>query len=71
MDNARHGSESGRKIRPLKESEMASQPSSNHEPKLAPPYCSDPNCESCKELREELAGLKPRLNHETDKGDAA
>jgi hypothetical protein len=34
---------------------MASQPASQlskHAPALGSPYCADPNCESCKELKE-------------------
>jgi hypothetical protein len=30
---------------------MASQPISHTKPQPEAPYCSDPNCQSCKELR--------------------
>jgi hypothetical protein len=37
---------------------MASQPVSHQQDKPGSPYCSDPNCEYCKKLRETEEEIK-------------
>jgi len=42
----------------------------NHEVRLGSPFCSDPNCPYCKELRELHEEIKRTKEHERG-GDAA
>ncbi len=49
-------------IRPLRQDQMQT--------KLGSPYCSDPNCESCKQLREAQEELKRNSKATTIRDDA-
>ena len=51
---------------------MASQPVPNHQKELGSPYCADPNCEYCKNLREAQERLKQdRAKNKVERGRAA
>jgi len=39
---------------------MASPPTPREPQKLGSPYCSDPNCQSCKDLREAQKDVEAR-----------
>ena len=50
---------------------MASQPGPSPSEQNASPYCSDPNCQSCKELREMQDAIRlhrplPQMNTPKD-----
>jgi hypothetical protein len=48
---------------------MASQPVPHHEKELGSPYCADPNCEYCKNLREAQERLKQdRTKNKVERG---
>jgi len=46
---------------------MVSQPSPNSSQQQGSPYCSDPNCQSCKDLREMQDAIRLHLPLPTTK----